>query len=657
MTKLINLLIEYIKTGKTRPLTKIFERLDLLKVKALYNFLKDKALKEEILALSTREIINTLYIEKYAKVLLFLFLVKKYNLQWSFDEEKTAKLISFIFFYNIKKNSDFTTAFKPLKFILSPTSRDRVESVILDLPTLSPHDIVKNLPPLLFDYVLRTTNDFAFPVVYLLFLKDNEKLKEVFFSKLSIKALVKTSKHNYDYTTVLEKIKTVDKHKDNIFIYNEKVVKKIKESFQEIAKEKAKLLTLLINSPSFSKLIHDKEELEKVELFTTKATNPEKYKSEVTLREYLSIAPYFKLHDKKEFWDNVSISFSLSIYSYVDFLSSFERTLKELGERLNKKLLYTPQDLDWLVKKYTGVVTSFALIQAFFEDNKKNNKLYDFSYLLTLLEIITQKEKALSSIYKIVEEIKKELLKIREKNLPLLIEEFLQFKKQVSNIKNLTELSELYIKELTHYLLGIYIHSEFKEEVLRDLNKKEIETIPVEKYVLVVNTKLQSILKNLNPNDFKQIKKLINMCFDEIKIKNNTYETIAVITFLLKDIVKLTKSKKEYYPYVKKLIKKETLPLGYIFLTEEVDLESKLEEEKLFNLLKKAVLVLNLVNIFRKQLKYNPFKSFNLLYKRDKCIEGHESIAIRQWSLEDIFYANLLFVLLPEYVDAYVIDL
>ncbi|MEM5855148.1 MAG: hypothetical protein QW472_02385 [Candidatus Aenigmatarchaeota archaeon] len=655
-SEIIDLAIKFIKAKEYKPVINLFENLSHPEAELLYKSLKSKVLEKEILPLSTRELANLSDPEIYAKTLLFLFILKKYNFQWSFDEKETAKLISFIFFYNVKNNNGFTSALKPLKFILTPSPEDEVKSIKLDLPGLSSHDVVKYIPPMVFDYIFRTANQFAFPVIYLLFMKDNEELKKAFFTKLSMKSLVRS--FAYKYTSTLERLRTTDKYKDFIYVYDEKVIKKIEFFLAEEAKEKAKILISLIESPDFSGIVHNKEELKKVKYFVEKATNPEKY-SETSLQENLSTTYSFQFWDiEYETWNEIKIFFTLNNPIHMENLCPFRKRLKELGEKINKEISQAPQafkEIDQIINEYVSIVTALALIQEFFDDCRERFGIHTFSFFLNFLDKIIQKERVTEDVSKIVERIKEELLEIQDFDLLSLIKSFLQFKREVLNIKNLSELSKLFIKEMTNYLLNLAIYNDFKEAVLKDLDRETIETISAKKYSLLIETKLQTKLKKLNLNDFDQFKKLVKLYFDTSKKIGNPKQVAFI--FLLKDIVKFSRNKESYYSYIKKKIEKETHFLGYLFFIEEVELKNDTSEEEAVDLLKKVILVLNLASLLQKHLQYNPFGSFNLLYKENKFDQKQEPIVIHQISVEDVFYANLFYLLLPEYVNNYVIDL
>ncbi|MEM4959226.1 MAG: hypothetical protein QXX12_05050, partial [Nanopusillaceae archaeon] len=117
-------------------------------------------------------------------------------------------------------------------------------------------------------------------------------------------------------------------------------------------------------------------------------------------------------------------------------------------------------------------------------------------------------------------------------------------------------------------------------------------------------------------------------------------------------------------------IKKETYFLGYLYFIEKIELnsdylhstkkaksEDDLSREKISNLIKKAILLLNLANLLKEHSQYKPFSLFYFLFKESRFREKQEPIILEETRVGDVFYANLFHLLLPEYVNDYVIYL
>jgi len=196
-------------------------------------------------------------------VLFYCFLCGTRGFPWAFQELETARLISFVFNYNVEDNL-FSTL---LVFNL-------FQNYELKLDRLNPEEVIKHVERKVFYYIVRGFHqDLGLLRVYFFFLKDNDRLKELFLNRIKIELVSRNSEDQNmkERLNLLNQLPFVVESITSLINEDGKIEAKVREVFVDFSLNFAKELSeKLENSfPGFqSSLISLSEKIKSEERYS-----------------------------------------------------------------------------------------------------------------------------------------------------------------------------------------------------------------------------------------------------------------------------------------------------------------------------------------------------------------------------------------------------
>lgn len=623
------------------------ENLKSVDVKKLYDYLKREVLDKEIFPYNIRELLKKKIEESiYRKALLFLYLNKWHKLPWILDEVETAKLISYIFFYALKKVSNFELAFEPIAVILErPTKKNvslEVDYEVFEDKKLDAEKIISNIPPLLFDYIFRAYSEFAFIVVYLLFLKDNEELKQLFFSKLGAKAL--TGKNTQDYIDTLTLLKKVDEYKDYIFLKDHNAINNIKKLCLNSVKEAGKLYIDLVKERAHHFFINQNT-LEDFVLFVEKASDLNNQHT-----EDLELKPQFEMYGVSE----IRILYDVSLKYLNKKMEEIENKVRSLGKRLQELRGKTePNSLvENIIPEYLELINLRNLVISFANDASDSERLRTIGDLIYFIEEKKSNNRLVKKIHNNLDDVIDRIKRFDKDKFRNLFIEALDFQKRLEKNHDYNSLVDEYLNQCLHFIVHkspIYRNEE--KEVLDDLLTRPTVANPRDrKYFRFFSYTYEKLIGNTDFSNEKEVMKVLKRCFNSLKDEFSPRYALALLTY---DVVRIAKQKSLSPSPLRKMLSEKTTLLGYLFLTGRTPKVSAKNDsiqlsERITTSVKKFTLLLGIANLAYKYFDSLPIDIMNVLFNFSNSDNKTRKVSLSNNNLRDSYLTGLFLLFMPE---------
>lgn len=610
----------------TFPSSEVDKLLNENTIVPLYSYIKKEIIEKEITSVSARELLNKKNSDIYCKTLFFLYMTKRYDFSWPFNEEETAKIISYVFFYNTDPNREFYNVFNPLYRIM--TTGKYLKSIDLDSSSLSPEKIVNKLPSLFFQ-LLSKRKCLAFTVIYLLFLKDNIDLKKTLFTKIAAKEI--SNKTFNKENSILPKLKEIEKYEDYLLIHEESAYNKIKDLCISSAIKKAKLFLLELQN--------------EIQGFVNNQKRFEDLKTIVENKNF-----HFRIsHDCNPF-----ISFTLKSSYKTDKIESLKNKLKVLRNKINIKILnddrtfklYTSEIYDILV----SIISLHSLDSLFYE----SVKCYNISFLTTFLKKLELEETINKDVAFRIESIKDVISLFTQNKVSDFLKSAIKSKEEIYNLDTQREIIKRFVYEFKVFLIRLFFFYQSKDNLeqhtdyLTEESFKNFEDLPYyEKIDSEIKSKLEIFSGSINE------KKIISLIKELFRIRKRRMFTIHFI-LLFNNIVHYLKKNNLFTEEVKKVLWQKTFPIGYVLITNELYPTEQINIKKFLNSLKKVTLLASMLKDTLEIFKFPYTPRLSFLFK-DNNNNTSDFIQLPHDTDENLFLANLYYSIMPDISDDYVI--